>query len=155
VSLWLAFGMMLSVLVRRAATSALIGLATWFTLTILGGTLIVPVIAGILAPLSNDLAATDPNKYLANAGAQELLFRLLPDTLYKEVSYVLLNPSITTTSTPATLSQFTQAQQQIGSLLSLDQSFIIVWPQVVALVALTVLCFAIAYVRFMRQEVRA
>ena len=29
------------------------------------------------------------------------------------------------------------------------------WPQVVALVALTVACFAVAYVLFMRQEVRA
>ena len=50
---------------------------------------------------------------------------------------------------------YAQAQQRIPSLLSLDQSFILVWPQVVALVALTVACFAIAYVRFMRQEVRA
>ena len=41
------------------------------------------------------------------------------------------------------------------SLLSLDQSFILVWPEVVALVALTVACFAAAYVLFMRQEVRA
>ena len=29
------------------------------------------------------------------------------------------------------------------------------WPQIVALVALTVLCFGAAYVLFMRQEVRA
>ena len=45
--------------------------------------------------------------------------------------------------------------QRIPSLLSLDQSFILVWPQVVALVAMTVACFALAYVLFMRQEVRA
>jgi TolB-like protein len=51
--------------------------------------------------------------------------------------------------------QYEQAAQRIPSLLSLDQSFILVWPQVVAIVALTVACFAIAYVRFMRQEVRA
>ncbi|MEO5883914.1 MAG: ABC transporter permease subunit, partial [Candidatus Limnocylindrales bacterium] len=33
VSLWLAFGMLLSVVVRRAATSALIGFGTWLLLT--------------------------------------------------------------------------------------------------------------------------
>ena len=53
------------------------------------------------------------------------------------------------------LGEYEQAQQRIPSLLSLDQSFILVWPQVVALVALTVACFALAYVLFMRQEVRA
>lgn len=46
------------------------------------------------------------------------------------------------------------AQQQIPSLLSLDQSILLVWPQVVAIVALTVVTFALAYVQFLRQEVR-
>jgi ABC-2 type transport system permease protein len=32
---------------------------------------------------------------------------------------------------------------------------LLVWPQVVVLVAMTVACFALAYVAFMRQEVRA
>ena len=57
--------------------------------------------------------------------------------------------------TPATVGGYEQAQQRIPSLLSLDQSFILVWPQIVALVAVTVACFAVAYVQFMRQEVRA
>jgi ABC-2 type transport system permease protein len=154
VSLWLAFGMLLSVVTRRAATSALIGFGAWFALTFLGR-LLVSFAAGIIAPVSATLLNTNPEQYLANAGTQELLYRLLPDTLYREASLALLVPSITSLSTPATLSQVLQSQQQIGSLLSLDQSFTIVWPQVVALVALTVGCFALAYVRFMRQEVRA
>ena len=58
-------------------------------------------------------------------------------------------------STPATIGSYEQAQQRIPSLLSLDQSFILVWPQVVGLVAMMVACFALAYVLFMRQEVRA
>ena len=36
-----------------------------------------------------------------------------------------------------------------------DQSLLLVWPQVVVLIALTVACFAAAYALFMRQEVRA
>jgi ABC-2 type transport system permease protein len=42
-----------------------------------------------------------------------------------------------------------------GSILSLDQSLLVVGPQVLAIVALSVVCFALAYIAFMRQEVRA
>ena len=56
---------------------------------------------------------------------------------------------------PGTIGQVQQAQQQIPALLTLDQSMLLVWPQVVAIVALAVVCFAAAYVAFMRQEVRA
>ena len=149
VSLWLAFGMLLSVVVRRAATSALIGFGAWLLLTFFGG-LIVSLLGGVLPQ-----TAGTAEQQLSNIGIQETLSRFLPDTLYREASLVLLNPQVTTVSTPATIAGYAQAQQRIPSLLSLDQSFILVWPQVVALVALTVACFAAAYVLFMRQEVRA
>lgn len=149
VSLWLAFGMLLSVVVHRAATSALIGFGTWLLLTFFGG-LIVSLIGGVIAPLTGSA-----EELLRNNSLQESLRRLLPDTLYREASLTLLNPQVTSVSTPATIGGYEQAQQRIPSLLSLDQSFILVWPQVVGLVALTVACFAVAYVMFMRQEVRA
>ncbi len=151
VALWLAFGLLLSVLLRRAATSALIGFGIWILITIFGG-LIVGLIAGLLAPIPSGGGATD---ILASAQLQQLITRLLPSTLYQEASLVLLDPSITQVSTPSTIGQAIAAQEQIASLLSLDQSLLLVWPHVVALVALTVACFAAAYVAFMRQEVRA
>jgi ABC-2 type transport system permease protein len=152
IALWLAFGMLLSVAIRRAATSALVGFGTWFLLTILGAQLIVPLIGGLIAPLAGAASAQDQ---LRSIGIQEGLMRLLPDTLYREASLTLLNPQVTTVSTPATLGQYAQAQQRIPSLFSFDQSFLLVWPQIVALVAMMVACFALAYVLFMRQEVRA
>ena len=150
VALWLAFGMLLSVAIRRAATSALVGFGTWLLLSVFGNTLIIPLINGVLAR-----TPTSGEDVLANAGLSEALQRLLPDTLYREASLTLLNPQVTTVSTPTTLGEFAQAQQRIASVFSLDQSFILIWPQVVALVGLTVACFAAAYVLFMRQEVRA
>ena len=149
VSFWLAFGMLLSVVVRRAATSALIGFGAWLLFTIFGG-LITQLIGGFMAPLTGTV-----QQQINSIQLQETINRLLPDTLYREASLVLLNPQVSSVSSPATIAGYQQAQQRIPSLLSLDQSFILVWPQVVALVALTVACFAIAYVRFMRQEVRA
>jgi ABC-2 type transport system permease protein len=150
VSVWLAFGLLLSVLVRRAATAALIGFGIWLLLTIFGR-LITEFIGGLLAPAAD----ATPDTVLGSLQLQQLITRLLPSTLYNEISLVLLNPSVTQISTPATIDEFQQAQQQIPTLFSLDQSLLLVWPHVVALVALAVVCFAGAYVSFMRQEVRA
>ena len=150
VSLWLAFGLLLSVLLRRAATAALVGFGVWILITIFGG-FITTLVAGLVAPLTG----STPDEILASVGTQELISRLVPTTLYQEASLVLLNPSLTQVSTPTTIDQVAQLQQQIPSLVSLDQSLLLVWPHVVALIALTVICFAGAYVAFMRQEVRA
>jgi ABC-2 type transport system permease protein len=82
-----------------------------------------------------------------------MIQRLLPSTIYNEIS---LSCSAGRPSQHAmTIDQIQQAQQRIPSLLSLDQSLLLIWPHVVALTALTVACFAGAYVAFMRQEVRA
>ena len=88
---------------------------------------------------------------------QQFITRLLPGELYSEVTAVLLNPTTNPQAIlPGSLGQAQQAQQQIpNALLAFDQSVLLVWPQVVVLVAMTVACFALAYVAFMRQEVRA
>ncbi len=152
VAFWLAFGLLLSVLVRRAATAALIGFGIWLLVTIFGQ-LITSVVSGLLAPAADASA----DSVLASLQLQQFIERLLPSTLYQEISLALLNPSVTAgqINAPASIGQYQQGQQQIPSLLTVDQSFLLVWPQVVVLVALAVICFAAAYVAFMRQEVRA
>ena len=123
VALWLAFGMLLSVVVRRAATSALVGFGAWLLLTFFGG-LIVSLIGGFLAPLVGPGRGGPARRRARRPCA------LLPDTLYREASLCCstrrsrrsrLRPRSASTSRPAA----------IPSLLSLDQSFILVWPQVV------------------------
>ncbi|HUG31102.1 MAG TPA: ABC transporter permease [Candidatus Limnocylindria bacterium] len=151
VALWLAFGTLLSVVMRRAATSALVGLGVWFFVAVPQfGQFLVSLLGAIIAP-----RGTTGAEALQSVATQEFLLRLLPSTLYREASLVLLNPSVTAITTPATIDQYAQYQQQIGSLFSLDQSVLLVWPHVVVLFALTIGCFALAYARFMRQEVRA
>ena len=103
-----------------------------------------------------DATGTRRGACLRTSASSETLTRLLPDTLYREASLRAAQPAGDRPSRrPATLGQYAQAQQRIPSLFSLDQSFLLVWPQMVTLVALTVACFALAYVLFMRQEVRA
>ncbi|HET9497241.1 MAG TPA: ABC transporter permease subunit [Candidatus Limnocylindria bacterium] len=151
VAMWLAFGTLLSVVFKRAATAALVGFGVWLLVALFGRFLLNLALA-IVVPIDTTLPAAEQ---LASYQWHALLNRLLPPTLYTEASTVLLNPSVTQTSVPATLGELDQAQQQIPTLLSLDQSLLLVWPHVVVLVAITVACFAYAYIRFMREEVRA
>jgi ABC-2 type transport system permease protein len=150
VALWLAFGLLLSVVIRRGATAALAGFGVWLFVAIpyFGPRFISAILGIFLQPVTGQ-------EQLSAAGLQELVLRLLPSRLYAEASLVLLNPSVTTVSTPATIDQYVQFQQQVPTLVSLDQSLLLIWPHVVVLFALMVGCFALAYARFMRQEVRA
>jgi ABC-2 type transport system permease protein len=149
IGLWLAFGMLLSVAIRRAATSALVGFGVWLLFTIFGG-LFVSLMSGLLAP-----AGATAEEELRNIGVREALIRLQPNNLYQEAAFTLLNPQVTSISTPDTIGSYVQRQQQVATLFSFDQSLMLVWPQVVTLFGLTAACFALAYVLFMRQEVRA
>ncbi|HEY7737308.1 MAG TPA: ABC transporter permease [Candidatus Limnocylindrales bacterium] len=159
VSFWLALGLLLSVAVRRAATSALIGFGLWILVTVFGG-LIVGLIGGLIAPSAGGL-----EEQIASAQTQQAINHILPHTLYREATTSILFPFDQVTAaisgvgsfTPTSIDQLGQAtdQRRITSLLSLDQSLLLVWPQIVGLIALTVICFAVAYVLFMRQEVRA
>ena len=151
VGLWLAFGLLLSVVFRRAATSALIGFGVWFLFTTFG-----PVILDLIAKAVSPVTGSTIPDQIGQLQAQQFISRLLPGQLYSEVTAVLLNPQNNPQATlPGSLGQVEQAQQQIPTLLAFDQSILLVWPQVVVLVAMTVACFALAYVAFMRQEVRA
>ncbi len=153
VSLWLAFGLLLSVLIRRAATAAIVGFGAWLLVGVFGG-LIVTIVNGIFSPAAD--ATID--QQLGSIQIQQFISRLLPSTLYSDISSVLLDPRMVRIGAPATLGQAQQAAQQVqlpGVVLSIDQSLLLVWPQIVVLVGLTVACFAAAYIAFMRQEVRA
>ena len=147
VGFWLAFALLCSVALRRAATSALVAIALWLVLTLFAA-LLVGLLAGVLAPLPPD--ATDSQE-LANLSLQQELARLSPSRLFEEATAAVLDPSVRTVG----LILPVQADRAVSSILPIDQSLLVVWPQFVAIIALTALAFALAYVAFMRQEVRA
>ncbi|MGH8914674.1 MAG: ABC transporter permease, partial [Acidimicrobiia bacterium] len=74
-----------------------------------------------------------------------------PVTLFQQGSSVLLDPEVRTVG----LVTVEQVDRAIVSELDLTQSLLVVWPQMVILVALTAVMFALAYIAFMRDEVRA
>ena len=152
VGVWLAFGLLLSVLIRRAATSALVGFGVWFVLIIFGS-FIVDLVAKAISPITG----TTIDTALPQAQLQNFITQLLPTNLYSDITTVILNPRENPAARiPGSIGQFEQAAQQIpNTVLSLSQSLLLVWPQIVALLALAVACFVAAYIAFMRQEVRA
>jgi len=48
-----------------------------------------------------------------------------------------------------------QAAYMLPNPLSLGQSILLIWPHITSLVSLSAICFAISYVLFMKQEIRA
>jgi len=146
---WLAFAMLCSVVVRRAATSALAAIALWIVLTIFAS-LLVGIVADFVAPVPADATV---EQQIANAQLGLDLARVSPGTLYSEASSYLLDPTVQTVGI-VPVDQQTDSRA-IPSVLPLDQSLLLAWPQVVALLSLTVVCFGVGYVAFMRQEVRA
>jgi ABC-2 type transport system permease protein len=145
---WLALALLLSVVFRSAATAALAALGLWLFLTILWP-LMVGHIASALAP---------PDDVLALLDTQLLLGRISPSALFNEIVAVILDPSLRSTQQ----SMFAQMGLMLlergavpGAPIPLLQSVLVVWGQIVGLVAATILLFVAGYVVFQRQEVRA
>jgi ABC-2 type transport system permease protein len=138
---WLAIAILFSIVFRSAATAALVTLGLWLFLTVIWPAL-APALAAAVLPADEETLII---------GGQ-MLARLSPSTLFGEIVLALLNPS-TRTLGPIYLSQLQGAV--LGSALPLSESIMIAWPQIVGLVASTIVVFVIGYVVFQRQEVRA
>jgi len=130
---WMGLAILFSVLFRRIASSLLVSVALWLFFGFFWVSLIVPAIART-TEMTLMLQRISPHTLFGEATTVLLLpiwrgAGLL--TAGEEISYMLLNP------------------------LSLGQSMLLVWPHIVGLISLTAICFAVAYVLFMKQEIRA
>src|SRR5579884_2224069 len=147
VGFWLALATLFSLLTRQAATSALAALATWLFMAIFV-TILASFLAGVFYP-ANDNSPTQ--QVLDHVQLQQNIARVSPAALYSEATSAILDPELRTTSGLVLLSE---AQSMVPGALSLNQSLLLVWPDLTATVALTAICFGVAYAIFLRQEVR-
>jgi ABC-2 type transport system permease protein len=139
---WMGLSMLCSVLFKRAAGSLLVPLVLFILL------FAWIYIAPNLSPIDNSATLEVQMKSLQT---QISLLRISPAYLYQESFLVLLNPM------PYGLGVMTTeaAQYLTGIPLSLGQSLLQVWPHIVGLIALMAVFFAIGYIVFIKQEVRA
>ena len=148
VGFWMSLSILFSTVLRQTVASALASLAVWLFFSIFAG-LLFGLVADAVAPVRDP---QDPEQVLANTVWQNNLNRLSPTLLYSEAVQTLLNPEVRALG-PLLLEQVIGAVP--GAPLPLGQSLLLIWPHLTALAALMVICFGLAYVSFMRQEVRS
>jgi ABC-2 type transport system permease protein len=148
---WLALALLFSIVFRTPATAALVSLGLWLFLALMW-----PVISSVLA---NIIAPPDP-RYAAiglptpeTFELQQMLARLSPGVLYSEVMQVVLNPAVRGLGLVGQL--FLPQGAVPNAPVPFAESMMIAWPQIVGLVAGTIMLFVIGYIVFQRQEVRA
>ena len=146
ISLWLAISQLFSLLLRQTATSALACIAVWLFLSVFVG-LLSGAISEVLYPAAK---ATTVEALLSKSKLELMLNRISPSTVYNEAVVTMLNPGVRTLG-------FVTQDQLVGAIagtLPFLQSLLLIWPHFITLIAVTMICFAVSYVYFMRQEIR-
>jgi len=145
--IWLALGMLCSILFRQPATAALASIAVWLFFTIFWD-----IIAGLLAQALSPVRVGLPSEIVAQAQLELALTRVSPNTLFGEAVLAMLNPA---TRSLGLILPFQLEGAVLGAPLPLGQSLLLVWPNLTGMIAATILLFALGYVLFQRQEIRA
>ncbi len=147
ISVWLAAAIIFSVLCRHAATAALACISIWLFLSMFMGQ-VASGIAGWIYPLDGMEGLFNQ---VSNYELQLSINRISPYYLFSEAASTILNPGVRSIGV-VTMSQYEGA---MASSLSLGQSLLLIWPHLVAMIAVAMAGFAISYISFMRQEIRA
>ena len=153
ISFWLGVSILFSVIFRSTATSALASLALWIFFSFFVS-LGASVLSDMVAPTPVGQTQASPEMIMKQAQVQGIVSLCSPVNLYTEATSTILNPMRQTTKLV-----FVGPMEQLSMLrfqnpLPLLQSLLIVLPHLISIVAITVLCFGICYLVFMRQEIR-
>jgi len=147
---WVALAILFSVSFDRAATSMLVSLALWIFF-FLFASMIAEAIANARVPLDQNSSL---EMFARNIEIQRMVSRISPCNLYGEAIVALLTPEIASLNPALMMISVTVAGKMLTPL-NFGQSLLLIWPQVVSIVALAAICFAISYIKFMREEIRS
>lgn len=155
IGFWLGISILFSVSFRSMATSALASLACWIFFFFF-----VPMGAGMLsdviAPFDPSQASQNPELVIKNEQTRKMISLVSPMTLYSEATTIILDPLRKTTQSLILMGPFERLSiSRFQNPLPLSESIYIVFPHLISLIAITVICFAISYAVFMRQEIRS
>jgi len=152
ISFWLGVAILFSILFRSVATSALAALAAWIFFSFF-----VPLGADALAnALTAGSVDSDPEMIIRRADIEKALSLFSPMILYSDSTATIIDPLRKTTRSLVQMGMMEKlSMARFSGPLSLDQSLLVVLPYIISLIAITVTCFAISYIVFMRQEIRS
>jgi len=152
VSFWLGLAILFSILFRSLATSALASVALWVFFSFFMG-FASELLADAVSPVRN---ARDPEEMVANQRVADAASLASPAVLYSQATSTILDPYRRTRSNLVLTGPMERLSlERFENPLSLDQSILVVWPYLTSLGALTLVCFGLSYLIFMRQEIRS
>jgi ABC-2 type transport system permease protein len=154
ISFWLGVAMLFSIAFRSIATSALASVALWIFLSFFVS-LGASVLADTVVPVDQKGEAS-PEMIIKNAQIKEYVSLLSPMVLYSNASSTIIDPMRKTTHSFILTGPREQlSASRFQNPLSLGQSLLVVYPHIVAMLAICLVCFAISYTVFMTQEIRS
>ena len=153
ISFWLALSMLFSIFFKNIATSALASVALWIFLSFfvyIGAN----IVSDAIVPIES-MAPENADMIIKNTEVKEAVSLLSPMVLYQHASATIINPMQNTTKTLVLMGPMEEySASRFQNALPLGQSIIVVYPYIVVLIGITLICFAISYIVFMLQEVR-
>jgi ABC-2 type transport system permease protein len=148
-SFWLGLSILFSVVFRWVAASVLTSLGVW-VLFAFGFRPIIQRLADAVHPINETVNSQITNvQFLINA------WHFSPAELFKESEAMILLPGQRTWSDLLQILISDPSSAPMSTPLSMNQSLTAIWPNIIIIFMLMVVCFAISYVIFMRQEIRA
>jgi ABC-2 type transport system permease protein len=112
------------------------------------------VIANTIAPV-NIQRETEPEILIKNIRVKERVSLCSPMVLYSEATAIIIDPMRKTTRSIVLMGPIEELlASRFQNPLPLGQSLIVIFPHITALIAITLVCFAISYLVFMVQEIR-
>ncbi len=153
ISFWLGVAILFSISFKSIATSALASVALWIFLSFF-----VPlgaeVVANTVAPVDKSREAEHAS-IMKNVKVKEMVSLGSPMVLYTDAIATIVDPMRKTTRSIVMMGPMEELlSSRFQNPLPLGQSLIVVFPYITALIAITLICFAISYLVFMLQEIR-
>jgi ABC-2 type transport system permease protein len=111
------------------------------------------VLANSIAP---DAESGHHAAMLQRTKIERAISLISPMTLYTDSTATIIDPMRRTTRSFVQMGMMEQLSiSRFSGPLPLSQSILVVLPYIISLLATTVICFAISYTIFMRQEIRS
>ena len=151
ISFWLGLAILFSIAFRSLATSALAAVALWICFSFFIG-FAADLVANVVAPVDNP---RDSEQVVRHERTSDRASLVSPAVLYSKATTTVLEPFRRTTKNLVLMGPMERIlMDRFRNPLPLGQSILVVVPQVFLLLGLTILCFGLSYLTFMRQEIR-
>jgi ABC-2 type transport system permease protein len=152
IAFWLGVAILFSIVFRSVATSALAALAAWifFSFFISIG---ANITANALVPEAD---GNNSEALIRKAQFEKALSLTSPMKLYTDSTATIIDPMRKTTRSVVSMGMLERLSiARFSGPLPLNQSLLVVLPYIISLIAITLVCFAVSYTIFMRQEIRS